>query len=370
MRVYIVDLEPVETRYTKQWKDLLPIMMEHAGLNTYSVSGPAIPQVVTPGAFLNFAGTNSYKASQIQWIAELLQQPHNELCPQDGDYFLYTDAWNPTVIQLKYMIELLGKKIRIGGLWHAGSYDPQDFLGRLIGNKPWVRNAEASMFHCFDDNFFATRFHANMFLKELMGVRVLFGDDELEEWNNTALTLGTPSIKIVGWPMEYLPHIMKPFEDTPKKDKIIFPHRLAPEKQLDIFKDLAESMPEYEWFVAQEHKLTKEQYHTHLAESKIAFSANLQETLGISMYEGALVGTFPLVPDRLSYSEMWSMTYPSKWTKSFESYLEHKDEMIARIRELMTTNKRLDLHAKEMAEETGAFFKGTYLYKAIIDSRS
>jgi len=370
MRVYIVDLEPVETRYTKQWKDLLPIMMEHAGLDVYSVSGPAIPQIVTPGAFLNFAGTNSYKAAQIQWISELFQQTDNELSPKDGDYFLYTDAWNPTVIQLKYMIELLGKKIRIGGLWHAGSYDPQDFLGRLIGDKPWVRNAEASMFHCFDDNFFATRFHANMFLKELLGVEVLFGEDELDEWN-TAAYPNNPSIKLVGWPMEYLPHIMKPFEETEKKDKIIFPHRLAPEKQLEIFRDLAAAMPEYEWFVAQEHKLTKEQYHTHLAESRIAFSANLQETLGISMYEAALVGTYPLVPDRLSYTEMWSMSYPSKWTESFDSYLQHKDEVIAKIRELMNTNKRLDLHSKEMAEDVGStFFDGKELYKAIIDSAS
>ena len=40
------------------------------------------------------------------------------------------------------MAELLGVDITIGGLWHAGSYDPQDFLGRLIGDKPWVRHAE------------------------------------------------------------------------------------------------------------------------------------------------------------------------------------------------------------------------------------
>ena len=40
------------------------------------------------------------------------------------------------------MAELLGVDISIGGLWHAGSYDPHDFLGRLIGDKPWVRHAE------------------------------------------------------------------------------------------------------------------------------------------------------------------------------------------------------------------------------------
>ena len=60
---------------------------------------------------------------------------------KNGDYFLYTDAWNPTVIQL-YMAELLGVDISIGGLWHAGSYDPARFLGRLIGDNARVRHAE------------------------------------------------------------------------------------------------------------------------------------------------------------------------------------------------------------------------------------
>ena len=54
-------------------------------------------------------------------------------------------------------------KIKIGGMWHAGSYDPADFLGRLIGAAPWVRYAEASMFECYDHNYFATRFHVDLF---------------------------------------------------------------------------------------------------------------------------------------------------------------------------------------------------------------
>lgn len=368
--MFLIDLEPVDTRYTKQWKEFLPRMLEQAGLEVFPVSGGNIIQNTTPGAFLNFAGTNSYKAQQICVLSELFNNRDHYWSPRDGDYFLYTDAWNPTVIQLKYMAELLGINIRIGGLWHAGSYDPQDFLGRLIGDKPWVRNAESSMFYCFDDNFFATRFHANMFLKNLFDVDVLFGDDELDEWQ-TAEYPGNPKIHIVGWPMEYLPAILEPFLDTPKKNKIIFPHRLAPEKQLDIFKDLADSMPEYEWFVAQEHKLSKDEYHQHLAESKIAFSANLQETLGISMYEASIVGTFPLVPQRLSYSEMWSTAYPSNWTENWDSYLTNKELLIGRIRELMTTNKALDLHSKEMAGEVGKkFFNGNALYQSIIDSKT
>ena len=41
-----------------------------------------------------------------------------------------------------------------------------------------------------------------------------------------------------------------------------------------------------------------------LGEAKLLFSANLQETLGISWYEGALVDVIIMVPDRLSYTEM------------------------------------------------------------------
>jgi hypothetical protein len=368
MTVYLVDLEAVETRYTKQWKEYLPRQMRAAGLDVIVITGGEVPQATTPGAFLNFAGTNNYKAQQMLEISRMFAMGNIK----DGDYFLYTDAWNPTVIQLKYMAELLGIKIRIGGMWHAGSYDPQDFLGRLVGDKPWVRNAECSMFYCYDDNYFATRFHANMFLKELLGVEVLFGDDELDEWL-TGQGGTHPIIHIVGWPMEYLADILAPYANTAKKNKIIFPHRLAPEKQLEIFKDLAASMPEYEWFVAQEHHLSKHEYHTHLAESRIVFSANLQETLGISMYEGAMVGTYPLVPNRLSYSEMWcdGNLYPSNWTANWQSYLKNKIQLIDVIRQTMNnSHDQLAYAAKQSAGSTEKFFSGNALYKAIIDSSS
>ena len=96
-------------------------------------------------------------------------------------------------------------------------------------------------------------------------------------------------------------------------------------------------MPQYEFVVCQEENLTKEQYHTMLGESKMVFSANLQETLGISPYEGALVGAIPMVPDRLSYSEMYSadFKYDSTWTLDFNNYLVHKEKLINLIKHRM-----------------------------------
>src|SRR5210317_1699187 len=144
-------------------------------------------------------------------------------------------------------------------------------------------------------------------------------------------------IKRVGWPMEYLKDSLHSYAQMDKKDIILFPHRVAPEKQVDIFRDLKERLPQYEFVVCQEQELSKNEYHNLLGEAKLVFSANLQETLGISWYEGALVNAIPMVPDRLSYKEMAlsEFQYPSQWTEDFASYRTNKDKVVAQIIEYM-----------------------------------
>jgi len=365
MTCYIVDIEAVDTRYTKQWKDYLPKQLQRAtNDDVVVISGGETPQATTPGAFLNFGGTNVYKSKQLEQIGEMFCNGK----VKDGDYFLYTDAWNPTVIQLRYMAELLGVNIRIGGLWHAGSYDPQDFLGRLIGNAQWVRHAEKSMFHTYDDNFFATNFHIEMFATELLHD----GRPEEHPWYEEDLAEmlegGNKYISRVGWPMEYLKESLVPYSGMDKKDLILFPHRIAPEKQVDIFRDLKEQLPEYEFVVCQEQQLTKNEYHNLLGEAKMVFSANLQETLGISWYEGALVNAIPMVPDRLSYSEMAvpEFKYPSEWTEDFATYRKHRNEIVAKIRDYMENyDDYLVSLDKQRTKLNKNFFSGAALYDAI-----
>jgi hypothetical protein len=107
-----------------------------------------------------------------------------------------------------------------------------------------------------------------------------------------------------------------------------------------------------------------------LNQSKIVFSANLQETLGISCYEALCVGAVPMVPDRLSYTEMYSdaFKYPSEWTESWDSYLQHKDELIAHIKSTMDKFDKGELKKEIAAGETvlgHVFFGSTKLIEAI-----
>jgi hypothetical protein len=254
-----------------------------------------------------------------------------------GDQFIFTDAWNTSIIQLKYMSELLGIPVKIHALWHAGSYDPHDFLGRLIGDKPWVRNAEASFFYAADYNHFATDFHIDLLGRNLFGME----GDELKAFHKD------PKVVRTGWPMEYMTGLLQPYKGLQKRNLILFPHRIAPEKQPELFRELASTMPEYEWVICQERELTKHQYHTMLGEAKLVLSLNLQETLGISCFEGAIVDALPLVPDRLSYTEMYAnrWKYPANWATK-EAWDEiGRDRLAVTICDMM---KHYDTYLKEV----------------------
>jgi hypothetical protein len=276
-----------------------------------------------------------------------------------NDHFLFTDAWHPGIINLKYMSELLGIPVVTHGLWHAGSYDPADFLGRLVGDKPWVRHAEKSFFHAFDHNYFATQFHIDMFGKNLLDA------------NMGTMYNYTEANKIVktGWPMEYFKDILKPYKGMKKREMILFPHRIAPEKQVEIFRDLATHLPQYEFVVCQDKQLTKHEYHTLLGQAKMVFSANLQETLGISWYEGAVVDAVPMVPDRLSYSEMAFDTfkYPSEWTESYDAYTVYRPDICrAIITHMDYYNSRLPQIAKQVELLHDNFFSARALLQRLL----
>jgi glycosyltransferase involved in cell wall biosynthesis len=358
MTIFLVDLESVETRYTSQWKTHLPKLLIEAGHNVHVISGPQdVPSATTPGAFLNFGGTNIYKSRQVEEIARLFCSGSISA----GDHFLFADAWHPGIINLKYMSELLNIPVVTHGLWHAGSYDPQDFLGRLIGNKPWVRHAEKSFFSCFDHNYFATEFHVKLFFDNL-----IHNYPEENPWYEEDWAERYDDGKIVktGWPMEYMDSVLSPYKNMIKRDLILFPHRIAPEKQVEIFRDLAQQLPQYEFITCQDHRLSKHEYHNLLGQSKIVFSANLQETLGISCYEGALVDAIPMVPNRLSYQEMYheAFKYPSEWTSSWDHYMTNREDLCHYIKATMEHYSDLALELKNHTQSlTKKFFSATIL---------
>ena len=353
--IYLVDLEYVETRYTAQWKTEFPQQIaDQTGQDIIVIEGPeGIAECTTPGAFLNFAGTNIYKSEQVKILAEYFNK--NEI--QNGDHFVFADAWHPGILNLKYMLDLFQIDATIHGLWHAGSYDPQDFLGRLIGDKRWVRHTEYAMFDAIDRNYFASEFHIGLF------AQTMFPNEEDGEYLNSKIVR-------TGWPMEYLGNYIQP-DRLEKDDIILFPHRDAPEKQLNIFQDLAKALPQYKWINCNEYNLTKKEYNQLLEQSKMVFSANLQETLGISCYEILKAGGIPLVPNRLSYKEMYEdiFKYPTQFTLDWKGYQDNKSILIGKIETMMNNfdspeiQTAIESNRNKLEQQ---YFTATNLYQELI----
>lgn len=364
MKVWIFSLEPIETRYTSQWYGWIPGLFFQHNIPYEQIDGDIASSDTTAGAFLNFDNTNLWKSTQ---LAKFINKVNaGEVA--DDDHILITDAWNPCVTQLKYMKELSSRKWVIHGLWHAGSYDPWDFLGRM-NNKGWARNLEKSMYNSYDHNYFATNFHIDLFVGNTFGPwqdgEDAWMGEEFTQKGWTELELQSRKIVRSGFPFDYIPSIISTdYSDTKKKNQIVFAHRLAPEKQLHVFEELKNELPQYEFIVCQDKSLTKSEYHKILLESKIVFSASLQETLGISQcIEGPAAGCIPLNPDRLSYSEIFSnhpeFLYPSSWTAN-HSYFQGKfrEELKQKI---ITVMENYDWYAIQlesyMAKDAMNFFK-------------
>lgn len=339
--VYHMALESVDSRYTGEWAEVIPRELAKYDVNVVTLEGDNKEAgVVTSGAFLNFTATNIWKNEQTNKLAILFSEGKIK----NGDHIFFPDAWHPGILQAKYMAELLDIEVELSGYWHAGSYDPQDFLGRKIKNKDWSFNAERAYFYALDTNFFATDFHIDLMTNAL----------SITDKSSIVRT-GQPHYKL----------IESIYSDT-KRDLILFPHRISEEKQPEIFRDLAKSLPQYEFIFCQEVTTCKADYHKLLSEAKIVFSANLQETLGISAMEGVLADAIPLLPNRLSYSEMYeeSFLYPQEWTESFDLYVAHKDILISYI---ISTIESYDLYLDKLQKQKINLIKDYLTSRAMFD---
>lgn len=347
--IWIVCLEPIDQRYTAQWyvniPESLQLWIQHNQLDlaVKTIDGVGVPATTTAGAFLDFAATNIYKASQVQRIAELF----NTGVVRAGDRFLVTDAWNFAITAIKYMSELLAVPVEIHSIWHAGAYDPTDILGMKM-SKPWPWHQEASWFLASDRNYFASQFHLDMFLRNLQIP---------SEHHHRAVRSGQPHEQIVD---ELTVH------DQIRQPRVIWPHRRNADKQPEIALDLASDFSVY---ITQGQNLTKADYYRELKRSAVIFSCSLHENLGISVMEGTLAGAVPVVPDRCSYSEMYleAFVYPSEWTSSWQNYQRYRPELVEFIRDRID-NREQYLPALELQQQIlqHGFLSATIMIKSLL----
>ena len=299
-KLFIVDIEPLDNRYTAQWRLAIPNLAvdilgnEHKVIQISGYSeGYENPK---EGAFFDFAATCEYKASQAEQIARLFQSGKVSA----GDVFFFTDAWNQTIHTVKYISELNQIPVKIAGIWHAGYYDPTDILGFTIKNHEWVSALERSLYAALDMSFFGTQQHADKF----------FDRYDVDKSKH----------RVCGYPLDYLAHLKN---NTAKEDIVVFPHRLNEDKAPYIFDQIAEAVQRDDivFVKTQEMNLSKAKYYELLQKSKVVFSANKHENLGIGTFEAMMAGCIPVVPKKLSYAEMYGEDFTYEIFENEEEYI-------------------------------------------------
>lgn len=337
-RLHLIGLESIETRYTKEWKTHLPSVFGQYVEVIDDYYGEELSSKVENSDFLNWTSTNYFKSSQLMKISKAISEGKVE----NGDIFFFADFWNPVVIQLVYMLKMSKLDCKIVGLAHAGMYDPWD---RLSDDFNCIESpathiklyySEKAIIGCYDYLYFATQFHLDLFSETYKLTTLMDGQIQIKGYITKVI--------VCGFPFEYIRYFKS---DCEKKNKILFTQRNAPEKQPHLFMQLKQLAKEYNIltdyeFVNINHLgyMTKDKYHNLLAESKCVVSFALQETLGITPYEALAFDCEILVPDRLSYSEMYSKDYKYKSDAKMEVILQLLINKMQTYSTQLSINKR------------------------------
>jgi hypothetical protein len=312
-----IPIEPLEERYSKQWNTYFDEWLEDYPDKHITVK-PLMPVTfddeIHDGAFLDVLGTTYYKSQQIASIVYSVKK--GEIPRDKSVIFLLHDGWFP-VEQLAYMRDMLGcYNWRFVGLFHAGTYDRWDRTAQK-GMSIWGEDLENSWFNIYDAVIVASNFHKRM----LINTRHIFHD----------------KIHVIPWKVE-----IPDMNHLHKENIVVFPHRLDLEKQPEVFRcmtaDLVKNYHDWKFIWAKEICDTKNDYYRLLHKSRISVSCALQETFGIAMVESVLAGCIPVVPDRLSYKEMYYTPFRYK----------DERELIFKLGSLMNDPDQFNMQLKNL----------------------
>lgn len=279
--VWLLPIEPFEWRYTADWYRWWPEELRQCGWRVEVIDGGSGYQAIEQGQFLDCVQTWRWKGMQVAALADLWA----DIAP--GDIILNLDGWGPATTAALYMRDTTGKQVKVAAFMHAGTWDPQDFLAQR-GLGYWAAQVEAGWAAGLD--------------------LILCGSSHAAGLIRVASGL-CARIVVTGCPIHCKPLLWaaRPWNARPLR--VVFPHRLAPEKAPGAFAEIsaryASAYPDdaVEWVRTADVVRDKQAYYELLGSSRVAVSTAYQETFGIAMQEAAALGCHLVAPYRLSYPE-------------------------------------------------------------------
>ena len=285
MKIWHLPIEVIPTRYTVDWVEDFETAFKKYDIK-FETIGDTKPRPIVTGSVLDAYATSRYKLGQVHTMVQHIQQGD----VQDGDVILLADGWFPGVEALMYIRALSKRKFYLAAVFHAGSYDPHDFVSRAR-MRQWAQWQELAWFNGLDLIFVATQYHKDI---------IVMNSGEFDE--HKVFVTGIP----------FYPERLQKYRQE-KQNIVVFPHRTDPEKHPEMFDRLERSLkkdfPDWKFIKTMEvtseypDEQKREEYFKILGKAKVVVSFAEQETFGYSTVEAMALGCWPVVPNRLSYRE-------------------------------------------------------------------
>ena len=237
-KIINVPIEPLEERYSQQWHRWFPSELTELGVPFINIDTvQPMSLTIRRGSFLDVIGTNYYKAAQLQQIMVLFEQGQI----LDGDVFLLHDIWFPGIEMLAYIRDALDIDFCIAGIAHAGTWDPHDFLTQKH-MAIWAEDLENSWLESVDYILVNSHFHKNLLIE------------------NRKVDIS--KIFVVGYPFKPEEFVIP---NCKKENIVVFPHRLDPEKQPELFDKIQKSLqpffPDWQFIKTKDVWTDKKAYY-------------------------------------------------------------------------------------------------------------
>jgi glycosyltransferase involved in cell wall biosynthesis len=348
-KLYYVPIEPLAERYTQQWYDNFPPKFRTAGFDVEVIDGTPLSNHVGVGTFLDINSTIAYKNSQFIKIANLFHTGQ----VADGSVFFFGDMEFWGLESLRLMADMNGIKIKICAFLHAASYTIQDAFAIAA---PYQKYTEIGWAVACDKIFVGSQYHKDAFFDRRIKKLAAEG---LKQLKDKIIVTGNPLFS-----SDF------PEFTTPKKNQIIISNRFDWEKRPNISLDFAyvlkkkhpdwnvvvtTSRPQFksnkQWLVDYARGLeadgvitimsglTKFEYYTELAQSKIMLSNSIEENFGYCIAEALVYDTYPLLKNNLSHPELVE--------NDSRLLFDDEDEIVEKAEALMASDFKVHQYAQK-----------------------
>lgn len=208
---------------------------------------------------------------------------------QKGDVFIFANAFNFLIPQLRYFVDEFQLGIKLIGFWsNSLAFKEAPIYSKFKASEfKWEQKYERLLYEAYDVNCFFNESQADSFFKGRKR---------------------TGNYRITGHPFEYL---TRDIQEDEKDDIILFPFEVKNDTQTTLFKGITFELKKKFQFISVQSKTFNERtkFQDLLKISKGIFCASYTEYDPVLIYEAMLNGVAPIVPDNFIYQDIIPQEY-------------------------------------------------------------